>query len=304
MCSSGISRCPPRPAALGARREAEELPAPECADARSSEDSKGASHMRLARMRSVTKRAEQLCACTQPTCDKSSAAAHAGGDAIAVRENKYRPTSARISSRYSTLCREERRESKLAHKSTSSGRLAAPHSWSAAGQQPRRSVRGGSRAAMASSSPRLLKYTALGLMVLQNSAFVLLMRHSRTEQHSAATSYSVPVVVVLQELFKLVICVLALLISDHPPTLHLTELATTLVPAACFTLQNNILYVALSNLDPLVFQLVYQMKTLLTALLSVLMLRRRLSRRQWLSQAMIAPPVPPDPNPPPLTPHP
>ena len=76
--------------------EAEELPAPECADARSSEDSKGASHRRLARMRSVTKRAEQLCACTQPTSDKSSAAAHAGGDAIAVRENKYRPTSARI----------------------------------------------------------------------------------------------------------------------------------------------------------------------------------------------------------------
>ena len=60
-----------------------------------------------------------------------------------------------------------------------------------------------------------------------------------------------------------------------------------LVPAACFTLQNNVLYVALSNLEPLVFQITYQIKTLLTALLSVRMLGRSLSRWQWASQLLL-----------------
>ena len=65
------------------------------------------------------------------------------------------------------------------------------------------------------------------------------------------------------------------------------ELARIAVPAICFVLQNNILYVALSNLEPLLFQISYQIKTLLTALLSVHMFKRAFSRWQWLSQLML-----------------
>ena len=63
-----------------------------------------------------------------------------------------------------------------------------------------------------------------------------------------------------------------------------TNLVRIAVPAICFSVQNNILYVALSNLDPLLFQITYQIKTLLTALFSVCLLRRRLTQLQWLSQ--------------------
>ena len=81
----------------------------------------------------------------------------------------------------------------------------------------------------------------------------------------------------------------AVVAAARPTTRDAAVLAVArvAVPAACFTLQNNILYVALSNLDPLLFQISYQIKTLLTALLSVRMLGRSLSRWQWASQLLL-----------------
>ena len=139
-----------------------------------------------------------------------------------------------------------------------------------------------------------IKHLALVLMLVQNSGFVLVMRYSRRQQAGAAgaAQYNASVVVVLQELFKLVFCFVATSLQDGTgaalATLQQTQEASrVLVPAACFTLQNNILYVALSNLEPLLFQISYQIKTLLTALLSVQMFKRAFTRWQWLSQLML-----------------
>ena len=139
-----------------------------------------------------------------------------------------------------------------------------------------------------------LKWFSLLLMLVQNASFVLVMRYSRQQQAASGTSnqYNIAVVIVLQEAFKLGLCALVIGATDgargvFAALANLTELARVAVPAACFTLQNNILYVALSNLDPLLFQISYQIKTLLTALLSVQLLGRSLSRWQWLSQATL-----------------
>ncbi|GAA6015564.1 hypothetical protein JCM10207_008127 [Rhodosporidiobolus poonsookiae] len=55
------------------------------------------------------------------------------------------------------------------------------------------------------------------------------------------------------------------------------------VPAVLFALQNNLIYVAARNLSVPVFQITFQLKTLITAICAVLMLGRRLSSMQWLS---------------------
>ena len=47
--------------------------------------------------------------------------------------------------------------------------------------------------------------------------------------------------------------------------------------AGLYTIQKNLLYLAISNLDAAVFQVTYQAKILTTALFSVLILRRKLS---------------------------
>jgi UDP-sugar transporter A1/2/3 len=60
-----------------------------------------------------------------------------------------------------------------------------------------------------------------------------------------------------------------------------------MVPSILYTLQNNLQYVAISNLNPAVFQVLYQMKLLTTAAISLAMLNKHLSSRQWASLGLL-----------------
>lgn len=59
------------------------------------------------------------------------------------------------------------------------------------------------------------------------------------------------------------------------------EIFKLLIPALLYTVQNNMLYVALANLDAATYSVCYQTKILTTALFSVVMLRKRLSAAKW-----------------------
>lgn len=140
-------------------------------------------------------------------------------------------------------------------------------------------------------SPTLIKYVALLLMVAQNCSVVLMMHYTRT---STTEKYYFTSAVLMAEIMKLVVCLILVFYETKNVNaflLHMQqelvqkpwELAKISVPALLYTFQNNILYVAVENLEAAVFQVMYQLKILTTAVLSVWILSRPLSTRQWTS---------------------
>ena len=137
----------------------------------------------------------------------------------------------------------------------------------------------------------MLKCGVLLLLVVQNSALVQTMRYSRS---TGDNLYSASTAVVMSELTKLVaasalICMetgsvkglwnkLYLEVASKP-----AEFAKLMIPACLYTLQSNLLFIAVSNLDAVTYQVLYQLKILTTAIFSVVLLRRRLHMVQWLS---------------------
>jgi UDP-sugar transporter A1/2/3 len=55
-----------------------------------------------------------------------------------------------------------------------------------------------------------------------------------------------------------------------------------LIPSLLYLIQNSLLYVAISNLTAPMFQVCYQCKLLTTAIVSVIMLQRKYSFKQWV----------------------
>lgn len=59
------------------------------------------------------------------------------------------------------------------------------------------------------------------------------------------------------------------------------------MPAGLYTLANSLQYVAISNLDAATFHVAYQFKIIVTAVLSVYMLKKSINGRQWLSLVLL-----------------
>lgn len=109
--------------------------------------------------------------------------------------------------------------------------------------------------------------------------------------------------VFLVEAFKLLIC---LTIAFHEFTVNSPSSSTLgsllsnfgnailggdswkmAIPACLYTLANSLQYVGISNLDAATFHVVYQFKIIVTAVFSVLMLRKTLTPRQWLALLLL-----------------
>ncbi|XP_060783943.1 solute carrier family 35 member A3b isoform X2 [Neoarius graeffei] len=143
-----------------------------------------------------------------------------------------------------------------------------------------------------------LKYVSLGVLVLQTTSLVLTMRYSRTLQ-SDGPRYLASSAVVFSEILKIITCTLLVFRINNFSVQGLNRVLQEeiihkpfdtmklMVPSGIYTLQNNLLYIALSNLDAATYQVTYQLKILTTALFSMLMLGRRLGIFQWFSLLLL-----------------
>ena len=144
---------------------------------------------------------------------------------------------------------------------------------------------------------KYLRSVVLVILVLQTSLTVLFLRYSRTNNNGQP--FIPTTVVFMTECLKYILC-LALLVASTGWSLRdsvslfkdeivLKPRETFLlsVPACLYTMQNNLLIIALSNLDAATYQVTYQLKILTTAGFSVLLLKKQLHRRQWLALILL-----------------
>lgn len=140
-----------------------------------------------------------------------------------------------------------------------------------------------------------LKWLSLLTLTFQNAVLGLSMRYARTQPGDLFLSSTA---VVMAELVKLVSCLLITFAQEGSIVKWIHTLNTQIiqqpvdtlkvcVPSLVYTLQNNLLYIAASNLDAATYQVTYQLKILTTAMFSVLMLKKTLGGIQWVALVLL-----------------
>lgn len=149
------------------------------------------------------------------------------------------------------------------------------------------------------------KYIALILLVAQTVGVVSMMRYSRIVQKAkqslslgslevtGAELYLNTTAVFFSELFKLVGSFFLVLYEHggHVGVAVRLSYAAILkqpletikvgIPAVLYTIQNNLIFIALSHISAATYQVTYQLKILTTALLSVMILKKDLPFQKW-----------------------
>ncbi|XP_047430158.1 CMP-sialic acid transporter [Mugil cephalus] len=149
---------------------------------------------------------------------------------------------------------------------------------------------------MAEKVSVVFKVYCLTVMTLVAATYTVALRYTRTI--STGDMYFSTTAVCITEVIKLILS-LGMLTKESGSLLRLKntiaeniifspkELLKLSVPSIVYAIQNNMAFVALSNLDAAVYQVTYQLKIPCTALCTVLMLNRSLSRLQWFSVFML-----------------
>jgi len=132
---------------------------------------------------------------------------------------------------------------------------------------------------------------SLVLLTLQNATSILLLRYVRT---TPGPRFINSTAVVTSEIQKTILSICLVIYEERDVMKGLKlmydkiicqpyDTFKTGIPALLYTLQNNLLFVAISNLDAATFQVTYQLKIFTTAVLMVFMLRRQLGLVQWFA---------------------
>jgi UDP-sugar transporter A1/2/3 len=137
-----------------------------------------------------------------------------------------------------------------------------------------------------SRNQQLFKWFVLAFLTVQNSSASLLMRYSRSE---TGASWNPQTGVVMQEVIKALACVVLLIKDGGLASVFADrkEALKTAIPAICYLVQNNLQYIAVGYLDASAYAVLYQLKILTTALLSVVILKKDLVWIQWVSLGLL-----------------
>lgn len=111
----------------------------------------------------------------------------------------------------------------------------------------------------------MLKYVSLVLLSVQNTLLILIMRYVRTQE---GDMFMATTAVIMSETFKVLASLLIILYQEGSMTKWAQHLVDNIikqpvdcikvsVPSVIYVLQNNLLYVAVSNLDAATYQVFF-----------------------------------------------
>ncbi|GAB1606946.1 UDP-N-acetylglucosamine transporter-like [Argonauta hians] len=137
-----------------------------------------------------------------------------------------------------------------------------------------------------------MRVASLIAMTVLNSTVVLLMRYLR--MRPTLPMFITTTAVVMCELFKLLISMLCVVVEERsvlrlPAILYdcffgnVVDSVKMMVPSFTYLLQNNLFFVAISNLDVATVQVMYQLRIFTTCMFAVCLLGKEISRIQGLA---------------------
>ncbi|XP_071509521.1 LOW QUALITY PROTEIN: CMP-sialic acid transporter-like [Diadema antillarum] len=135
------------------------------------------------------------------------------------------------------------------------------------------------------------KIYILCVLTFNATGYILLVRFTRSQD---GPLYYPTTTVFLSECSKLFISLL-ILVNEHRSLLGMvrdvyhnvlcspSDTFKMCIPSIIYALQNNLAFVALSNLDAATYQISYQVKIITTAIFMVIMIGKKISSTQWLA---------------------
>mmetsp|Transcript_9448 Transcript_9448/g.15451 ORF Transcript_9448/g.15451 Transcript_9448/m.15451 type:complete len:347 (+) Transcript_9448:19-1059(+) len=138
-----------------------------------------------------------------------------------------------------------------------------------------------------------LSYLSLILLVFQNVLLVMSMKYSKVHKSEDGRAYLSSTAVTMAELVKFVSAMLLELFFETPANESFVakmrseffnfDTVKLAVPGILYCIQNNLLFVAVTNLPVPIYQVSAQAKILTTAMFSVILLGKRISKLQVFS---------------------
>lgn len=147
-----------------------------------------------------------------------------------------------------------------------------------------------------------LKWIALIALIVQNSGLAVVMRYTFILAAADPNNrYISSTAVLVAEILKLFISAFACWSEDAKKSKvefqkilysefveNRVDFFKLMIPSFLYTVQNSLQYFSMSCLSAPVFQVLYQMKIITTAVFSVLLLSKRITSMQWIAILALA----------------
>ena len=144
-----------------------------------------------------------------------------------------------------------------------------------------------------SKASALFRAKLLALLAIQNTSVIIVTHYASMTTPGQESTYSVSTAIFCVELLKCLICIGVItaekgyqgLLRDLNESVikRPSSFLALAIPSFLYVIQNNLNMVAIGNLPPAIYTVVYQLKVFSAAIINVIFFRRMLGKQKWVA---------------------